>query len=275
MNYKNLAFIGGGNMARSLIGGLVSGGYPPARITVSDPLPPQLNALSHDFGINTTDDNNEAVKDAEIIVLAVKPQILRDVAAAIEQGVQRQKPLVISIVAGIRAADIESWLGGGLAIVRTMPNRPALVGHGATGLFGNESVREAEKELAQTIMGAVGSTVWIEAEALMDAVTALSGSGPAYFFLLMEIMEHAGKSLGLADGAAHALTVQTGYGAALMARESAESLRTLREQVTSAGGTTAAALEVLEAQGFHEIFVRAIKAAEARSKELADEFGKG
>lgn len=262
-------------MARSLIGGLVAGGYPPDSIIVSDPVASQLDALHADFQVRTAANNDEAAKDAQVVVLAVKPQILRDVAIALRQAIQKKKPLVLSIVAGIRSDDIQSWLGGDLAIVRTMPNRPALMRCGASGLIGNALVRDAEKEIADTIMGAVGSTVWVETEALMDTVTALSGSGPAYFFLLMEIMEQTGKVLGLTDEAARALTVQTGYGAASMARQSTDSLRALREQVTSAGGTTAAALSVLDEAGFRDVFRRAIEAAEARSRELAEKFGKG
>lgn len=274
MPRKSLAFVGGGNMARSLIGGLVASGYPPGKITAADLLAEQLDALAADFDIHTTKDNNAAIASAQIVVFAVKPQIMRQVSVAAAQATQRQKPLILSVVAGIREADMQNWLGGGLAIVRTMPNRPALFGHGATGLFANALTNPDDKKTAEGIMGAVGATVWVEQEAQMDLVTALSGSGPAYFFLLMEVMENLGRELGLDANAAHLLTVQTGYGATLMARDSDESLQTLREQVTSAGGTTAAALAQLEGAGFRDLMRRTIQAARVRSEELALEFGK-
>jgi len=274
MPSKSLAFVGGGNMARSLIGGLVASGYSPGKITAADPSAAPLDALASDFDIRITADNGAAIDGAQVVIFAVKPQIMHRVAKAAVDAVQRQKPLILSVVAGIREADIQNWLGGGLAIVRTMPNRPALFGHGATGLYANALTEPGHKETAQAIMSAVGETVWVEEEAQMDLVTAVSGSGPAYFFLLMEVMEDLGRELGLSADAAHLLSVQTGYGATLMARDSEESLKTLREQVTSAGGTTAAALAELERGGFDDLMRRAIQAAQVRSQELALEFGK-
>ena len=274
MPNKRLAFVGGGNMARSLIGGLVASGYSPKNITAADPSAAPLEALAADFGVQVTDDNNAAIDGADAVIFAIKPQIMRQVSLAAVQAVQRRRPLILSVVAGIRESDIARWLGGGLSIVRTMPNRPALFGHGATGLCANALTDADDRKTAETIMSACGETVWVEEEAQMDLVTALSGSGPAYFFLLMEVMEGLGRELGLSAETAHLLSVQTGYGATLMARDSEESLETLRQQVTSAGGTTAAALAELERGGFGELMRRAITAAQVRSLELAQEFGK-
>jgi pyrroline-5-carboxylate reductase len=272
-NLRRLAFIGGGNMAAALIGGLTARGVPAARIVVADPSRTQLDRLVGDHGIVPAADNEAAVADAEVVILAVKPQQMRAVALALAPGIAAARPLVISIAAGIPHAALARWFGPGVPVVRTMPNRPALNGFGATGLYAPPGVGAAHRALAETLLAAVSATVWVEHESQMDTVTALSGSGPAYFFLFMEALEAAAHARGLPDEIAHKLTLETAFGAAQMARHSGESLRTLREQVTSKGGTTAAALEVLDAAGLRAIVGHAVAAADRRSAELAAEYG--
>lgn len=271
-NIRKLAFIGGGNMAGALIGGLVKRGVAGSHLVVADPSPDQLQRLQRDYGIATTVDNAAAVKDAEVVVIAVKPQQIRTVAQALAGPLATSLPLVISVAAGIPHAALSRWLGAGVPVVRTMPNRPALNGFGATGLYAPQSVGAAHRALAETIMAAVSATVWVDHESQMDTVTALSGSGPAYFFLFMEALEAAARERGLPAEVAHQLTLETAFGAAQMARQSPDSLSTLREQVTSKGGTTAAALAVLDAAGLRAIVAHAVAAADRRSAELAAEF---
>ena len=266
-----LAFIGGGNMARSLIGGLIAQGLPARQIIVSDPMEAQRQLLATQYGVRVTDSNAEAAVAAQIIVLAVKPQELRGVAQALASTLSHQ-PLIISVAAGIRASDLQTWLGG-LPVVRTMPNRPALNGCGVTGLYASTQVPTTQRELASGIMGAVGKSVWVEQETLIDAVTAVSGSGPAYFFLLMELLEAAGVEQGLPAETARVLAIETAYGSGMMAREVSDSPAVLRQQVTSKGGTTEAALKVFEARGMQGIVSDAVKAAAERSAELAGELG--
>jgi pyrroline-5-carboxylate reductase len=269
---KKLAFIGGGNMAAALIGGLTKKGISGKQMAVADPSAEQLQRLSRDYGIVATADNAEAVRGAEVVIFAVKPQQMRSVALALAGPLAAARPLVLSVAAGIPHAALSRWLGGGVPIVRTMPNRPALNGFGATGLFAPPSVGAAHRALAESIMAAVSATVWVDHESQMDTVTALSGSGPAYFFLFMEALEAAARERGLPADVAHQLTLETAFGAAQMARQSADSLATLREQVTSKGGTTAAALAVLDAAGLRAIVGHAVAAADRRSAELAAEF---
>jgi pyrroline-5-carboxylate reductase len=270
---RRLAFIGGGNMAAALIGGLTKRGLPPARVVVADPSQNQLQRLVQDYGVTAAPDNAGAVKGAEVVVLAVKPQVARAVALALAPQMAETQPLLISIAAGIPHAALARWFGPEVPVVRTMPNRPALNGFGATGLFAPAGVGAAHRALAETIMGAVSTTVWVEQESQMDTVTALSGSGPAYFFLFMEALEAAARERGLPHDVAHQLTLETAFGAAQMARQSSDSLAALREQVTSKGGTTAAALEVLDAAGLRAIVAHAVAAADRRSAELAAEYG--
>jgi pyrroline-5-carboxylate reductase len=269
---ETLAFIGGGNMARSLIGGLIAQGLPAAQIVVADPLNEQRVQLAAQYGVQVTASNSEAAAKAQVIVLAVKPQELRKVAEQLASSVCIQQPLIISVAAGIRASDLQHWLGG-LAVVRTMPNRPALHGCGITGMYADSSLPAAQRELAGRIMGAVGKSVWVENEALIDAVTAVSGSGPAYFFLLMELLESAGKELGLPESTARLLAVETAYGSGMMAREMNDSPAVLRQQVTSKGGTTEAALKVFAAHDIQHIVSEAVRAAATRSTELAAQLG--
>ena len=272
-NIRRLAFIGGGNMASALISGLTKRGLPASHITVADPGQRQLDLLVRDYGIVAAADNVTAVTDAEVVVLAVKPQQMRTVAHEIAPQLAVAKPLVVSIAAGIPHAALARWFGPRIPVVRTMPNRPAFNGFGATGLYAPASIGAAYRALAESIMAAVSATVWVEHESQMDTVTALSGSGPAYFFLFMEALEAAAHERGLPSDIAHKLTVETAFGAAQMARQSDDRLSTLREQVTSKGGTTAAALEVLDAAGLRVIVAHAVAAADRRSAELAAEYG--
>lgn len=270
----NIAFIGGGNMARSLIGGLLARGWRAEQIAVADPLPAQVEALRTQYAVHATDDNAVAARDAEIVVLAVKPQEMRRAAEGIRAAIAAKRPLLISVAAGIRASDIQRWLPG-TPVVRAMPNRPALQGCGMTGLYATEDVSTQRRALAEQILGAVGATLWLEREQHMDVVTAVSASGPAYFFLLIEMLEQAGVAQGLSAEVSRKLAVETAYGSGAMAHAANESPALLREQVTSKGGTTAAALQVLEERRVREAFAAAVAAATRRAAELADEFGSG
>jgi pyrroline-5-carboxylate reductase len=266
-----LAFIGGGNMAHALISGLTRRGLPGERIVVADPALEALRRLQADYAVRTAADNAGAVGNAKVVILAVKPQLLRTVALQIAPHLSADA-LVISIAAGIPHTALARWLGAHIAVIRTMPNRPAFNGCGATALYAPAAVGAQHRTLAQAIMAAVGITVWVEHESQLDTVTALSGSGPAYFFLLMEALEAAASARGLSAEVAHELTLQTALGAAQMAKQSLEPLATLREQVTSKGGTTAAALAVFEAAGLRAIVAQAVAAADLRSGELAAQF---
>ena len=268
-----LAFIGGGSMARSLIGGLIADGWAPGRIQVADPDAARTTQLAERFPVITTRDNSEAIAGADAVILAVKPQILHEVATQIAPAIREQQPVVISVAAGIRETSLRDWLGDQTAIVRCMPNTPALVQSGATALYANAWVSEDQRSLAETVMRAVGLALWVEDESQMDAVTALSGSGPAYFFLFMEALQAAATELGLAADTARLLTLQTAFGAAKMALESREDAATLRQRVTSPGGTTERAIEVFRQEGLETVALRALQAAAERSRELADELG--
>lgn len=269
---QRIAFIGGGNMGRSLIGGLIAKGASASQLVVADPHAPTRQSLEADYKVTTLGDNAEAVRDADIVLLAVKPQEMRNVVTGIQSHLVQRRPLLISIAAGILASDIQHWAGG-IDVVRCMPNRPALQGCGVTALYAGHSVPPPGRALAEQILGAVGATLWVERETDMDAVTAISGSGPAYFFLLIEMLEAAGQELGLAPQVARKLAVETAHGSGFMARAATESPATLRQQVTSKGGTTEAALEHLEANGVRAIFSQAVAAAARRSAQLAKELG--
>ncbi len=272
---RTLAFIGGGHMARALIGGLLARGFQAAGLRVSDPDPAQREALARDFaGITVEAGNRAAATGAATWVLAVKPQQLAAVARDLAALARAERPLVVSIAAGIRVDDVASWLDPAVPIVRAMPNRPALLGAGVTALFAAAGVDQAGRERAGRILGAVGSVAWLDDESLMDAVTAVSGSGPAYLFLLVEMLEAAARAEGLPADVARHLVVGTVHGAARMAQELGLDPAVLREQVTSRGGTTAAALDVLEQAGIRDTFARAIRAGRQRSEQLAAEFGK-
>lgn len=269
-----ISFIGGGNMCSSLVGGLIADGYDPERIRVSDPGEETLASLRARFGVHTTHDNREAAAGAGVAVLAVKPQVLPKVAAELAPVVQEHGTLVVSIAAGIRTADLQRWLGAGVALVRAMPNTPALVKSGATALFATAAVTAAQRDQAESVLRAVGLTLWLEHEEQMDAVTALSGSGPAYFFLVMEAMQGAAQAIGLPERTARLLTLQTAFGAAKMALESDEEPSLLRQRVTSPGGTTERALNVLEEGKLRELFHDALTSARDRSRELAAILGR-
>ncbi|MEZ5448847.1 MAG: pyrroline-5-carboxylate reductase [Thiolinea sp.] len=264
-----VAFIGAGNMARSLIAGLVED-KTPLHIRVADPDQAQLDMIRRHWpGIQVDTDNAAMMAGADFVVLAVKPQVMRSVLEPLREQAQRQRPVFISVAAGIREGALNTWLGGGLPVVRCMPNTPALVQAGATGLYANAAVSAAQRSLAESIMRAVGIALWFEDEDKLDAVTAVSGSGPAYFFLVMEAMQQAAEQLGLAPEDAHLLVVQTALGAAKLALESDDQPGELRRRVTSKGGTTEAALNRLQAGGLTELFAEALQAAAQRSRELA------
>ncbi len=267
--FPTLAFLGGGNMARSLVGALLRDGRPAASIVVVEPHADTREALHADFGVAVHAETDAAIANAATLVLAVKPQVMPEVCRAVADVLSDARPLVISIAAGLRLEQIDGWLGGGFPVVRCMPNTPALIGEGATGLIANAAVAAAHRAEAEAILGSAGITAWIDDEALMDTVTALSGSGPAYVFLFIESLEEAAAAQGLARETARTLAIQTVLGAARMARESGEPPSRLRERVTSPNGTTQAALEQFAADGFRDVVARALDAAARRGRELA------
>jgi pyrroline-5-carboxylate reductase len=272
----NIGFIGGGNMAASLIGGLLNAGLVASKITVSDPGQSQRESLQQQFSVSTTTDNNQILA-CEIIVLAVKPQLLKQVCQQLDNS-QPTKALFISIAAGASSTDINRWLSADdsspqQAIVRCMPNTPSLLQCGASGLFANPYVSDEQKQHAEQILQAVGITLWVADESQLNAVTAVSGSGPAYFFLLMEAMQQAGEDLGLNTEVAQQLVLQTALGAARMALESDVAPAELRQRVTSKGGTTEQAILSFQSADFQQIVSNALKAANDRSISLADELG--
>jgi len=270
-----IAFIGGGNMSSALIGGLLARGVAARDLSVADPSVAQLEHLRREFGLTATTDNVEAVRGSDLVVLAVKPQDMASAARSLAAELASRRRAVVSVAAGIRLENLAGWLGGAVPLVRAMPNRPALIGAGVTAAYASSGVTPAERAAAEETLEAVGPLVWLEEEAQLDAVTAVSGSGPAYFFLLVEALEDAGAALGLPRATARLLAVHTALGAGRMTAESSDPPAVLREQVTSKGGTTAAALAVLEAADFRGLVERAVAAAAHRSAELAREFGRG
>lgn len=263
-----IAMIGTGNMGASLIGGLIKNGFNPASIVACDVDAAKLNELQKKFGIRTAS-NEDAVKNADVVIFAVKPQYFAEVAKPLATPLQIKKPLVISIAAGINSLTIAEWIGKNTAIVRCMPNTPALIGYGASGLYANSFVNREQHELAESILKAVGIVVWVAQEDLIDSITALSGSGPAYFFLILEALQKTGVELGLPGDVAKQLSLQTALGATQMAIHSDKSLEELRKNVTSPGGTTEKAVSVLEEHNIREIFRKAMVGAKIRSEELA------
>ena len=268
-----IAFIGGGNMATSLVGGLIAAGAMPASIIVAEPDADKCTQLSRQFDVTTTRDNLETLQQ-DVVVLSVKPQLMQTVCRQLAVSANVKDPLYVSIAAGVRTTDIARWLGEHVAVVRCMPNTPALIQCGATALYANKTVSKAQQQLADEILRAAGITTWVAEENMLDAVTALSGSGPAYFFLLMEAMQKTAASLGLDKQTAASLTLQTALGAARMANENDHDVQELRARVTSKGGTTAAAISSFEHDNFQNIVSNALHAAYNRSRELADELGK-
>lgn len=273
MDNVNITFIGCGNMGRSLIGGLIRNGYPADLVIGADIDKQKLELAAEQFGIETSNDNKLAIKDADVIVLAVKPQSLKETLLELQHQLVRSKPLLVSIAAGIRLTDITKWSGSDFAVVRVMPNTPALVNSGAAALCSNRFVNPAQGEIAEMIMRSVGVTIWVQDEKLMNTVTALSGSGPAYFFYFMELIEKGAVELGLSNEQARLLTLETALGAAKMALESEHDLQELRKHVTSPGGTTEAALHVLEKGKLEALISKAMRAAYERSEELGQMFG--
>ena len=269
MTTPTIAIIGAGNMGTSLIGGLIMDGHPSHKIWATDPSTEKLATLEKTFHIHTTDNNEQAIAEADVVIFAVKPQVFSTVATPLQKAVQTRKPLVISIAAGVREVSIQTWLGGNIAIVRAMPNTPALLKCGATGLYANPLVTHEQHNIAESVLRAVGTVVWLSEEHLLDAVTALSGCGPAYFFLMMDALQTAAQELGLPPEVARLLTLQTALGSARMAIESGTPLSELIRQVTSPGGSTEQALLSLEKNDLRGAFKKALMAAKNRAEELA------
>ncbi|MGM0563051.1 MAG: pyrroline-5-carboxylate reductase [Pseudomonadota bacterium] len=267
----NICFIGGGNMARSLIGGLIANGHPAEAIRAADPNETTRQGLERDFSIATESDNAAAIEGCDAIVLAVKPQMMGEVVQPLAEPLTRSGALLISIAAGLPVAALDRWLGAPSPIVRCMPNTPALLQVGATALYANKQVSSQQAELAEQILGAAGLTLWVDEEAQLDAVTAVSGSGPAYFFAFIEAMQASAVKLGLSPEQAEQLTRQTALGAARMVCDSGDDAATLRKKVTSKGGTTAAALAAFEAADLNGTVEVAMTAARDRASELAEQ----
>lgn len=269
-----LTLIGGGNMTRGLLGGLIGKGADPALITVTAPSSATREALERDFGVRTTADNAAAVAGAQVVVLSVKPQIMAQVVRDLAPSLQAARPLVVSVAAGIAVQQLAGWVGGGLPVVRAMPNRPALVGAGATGLYADASVGAAQRELATQVLAATGLAVWVPREQDLEWVTALSGSGPAYFFLMAELMGKVAEAHGIEPDVARQLAAQTLAGAGqLVAAEASPDMARMRAQVASKGGTTEAALNRFNELGLASVVESAMQAAATRSREMAELFG--
>jgi pyrroline-5-carboxylate reductase len=267
----NICFIGGGNMATALIGGLLGKGFPAGQLSVVEIDAANRARLQRDFAVRTFEHTAEGITNSQSIVFAVKPQQLQGVAQQLAPLLEGQ--LLISIAAGILATDLARWANS-QAVVRAMPNTPALIRSGITGLYALPAVSPAQREQAQDILSAVGETLWLQDEAMLDAVTAVSGSGPAYFFYFIEALEQAGKELGLPGQTARKLAIETAFGAARLARESTDDPATLRARVTSKNGTTERALLSMEANQVKQHIIEAAKAAAARSREIGEELGK-
>ena len=269
MDKIKIGFIGAGNMARALVGGLITSGVPSCNIFSYDRDPSHLQALCRDTGIVAADNNQHLIDHCDVVVLAVKPQAMHAMIDALQLG--NHMPLFLSIAAGLRTSALCQWFGREVPLVRAMPNTPALVRAGATGLFASSSVTQKQREIAEAVMRAVGITLWLDDESQLDTVTALSGSGPAYFFYFMEAMEQAGHQLGLPVETARLLTLQTAFGAAKLALEAEEEPKVLRERVTSPGGTTEQAIQHLDKHSARDILIAAVKAARDRSEQLAQQ----
>lgn len=273
MDIPQIAFIGAGNMASSIIGGLVESGHPATRISAADPFPASLARLGEIAPVNLCADNATAAAEADVVIMAVKPQVMAEATNSIARAVRARRALVISIAAGVTITSMQARLGPQAAIVRCMPNTPALLGCGASAMFANANVSARQRGHAQAILSAVGITRWVPDEASLDAITALSGSGPAYFFLLMEAMIDAGCEMGLDRETAVAMTLQTGLGAARMALEGDTDLVELRRRVTSPGGTTERAIQSFEDNGLRQLVADALRAAAERAAAMAREMG--
>ncbi|PCM43310.1 pyrroline-5-carboxylate reductase [Marinobacter sp. ANT_B65] len=266
-----ISFIGAGNMASAIIGGMLDNGFKAANIWASAPDDGHLQSIRKRFGISVTTDNRYCAQQADMVVLAVKPQVMADVCRDIAPIAQNTRPLMVSIAAGLGADTLDEWLGGGLPIVRVMPNTPSLVGKGAAGLFANESVSNDQKEMVQSVFEGIGTAVWVEDETLLHGVTALSGSGPAYFFLILEALEAAATETGVNPETARQLAIQTMAGAAEMAARSEYDPAQLKKNVMSPGGTTEQAINTFEEGGLRDLVKKAYNAAYKRSEEMAKE----
>lgn len=272
-NYK-VGFIGGGNMARALAGGLASSGYPPSNLLIADPSPERRAILEHDLpGVTITGSNDEVGRTADCLVLAVKPQLMREVCEGLADAAQEKRPLIISVAAGTHSRDIDDWLGAELAVVRVMPNQPAMLLEGASGLYANELTTNEQRDRATEIISAVGSVVHVHDEESIDSVTAISGTGPAYFYFLIDMLIQSAEEFGLDSQAAHKLVMDTAKGSAALAAVSGETMTAMIEHVRSPGGTTAAAFEVFDDENVREIFAKAIAAARDRAVQLAESSG--
>ncbi|MGB1800182.1 MAG: pyrroline-5-carboxylate reductase [Gammaproteobacteria bacterium] len=274
MENCTITFIGCGNMSRSLIGGLIANGIKPEKLFATDPDENQRNAITKQFSISTFADNKEAITNADVILLAVKPQVMHAVVSDIAESIKGTNKLIISIAAGVKLDSIISWLGDQTAVVRVMPNTPALIQVGAAAIVANEHTTDAQKNIAEAMMRSVGTAIWLDSEEQMDAVTAVSGSGPAYFFYFMEAMEKAAIDMGLNEEQARLLTIETAVGASKMALMSSSDPAELRRQVTSPGGTTEQALNTFMQNNMEALVEKAMQAAKQRSIELSEEFGK-
>ncbi|MCK5325971.1 MAG: pyrroline-5-carboxylate reductase [Woeseiaceae bacterium] len=275
MSNDNIAFIGGGNMTRAIAAGLIEGKYPPMDLLISEPAIEQRAVLARDLpGVIIEESNDGVASRADTVVLAVKPQVMREVCHGLANTVQKTRPLIVSVAAGIRSGDIDTWLGGGLPVVRIMPNQPALLRLGASGLFANQRTSDEQKERATRILAAVGHVVPVASDADIDAVTAISGTGPAYFYLLIDMMIKSAQEFGLDAQAARILTIETAKGAAAIADAEDETMESLIERVRSPGGTTTAAFDSLDADHVRDIFARAFEAARDRAVVLADDANK-
>ena len=267
---NKVGLIGGGNMARAISGGLLRGGMHATDLMIAEPLPEQCEHMRKElYGALVTHDNKVVAAAAEILLFAVKPQILKPVCEGLVDAVQEKRPLIMSIAAGPRIGDIDTWLGGGLSVVRVMPNQPALIDQGISALFANERTSKERKQQAEKIMTAVGHAVWLDSEEMMDAVTAVSGTGPSYFYLLIDIMIESAKKFGIDERTARTLAVETARGATALAAAETESMSKLIERVRSPGGTTTAAFEYLDTKDARGIFATAIAEAKKRAAELA------
>ena len=271
-NKTVIGFIGAGNMAYALIKGLLSDGFEAKNIYVSDANPELLEQRSSELGVTAQPDNVSLLNNSDIVVFAVKPQVLSVVCHELKNKASTDQ-LFVSIVAGIKSKDINRWLGGDFALVRTMPNTPALFQSGVTGLYANELVNDLQKKSVNLLLSAVGECFWVNEENLLDAITAISGSGPAYFFLMMQSMKQAAMALGLDEETADALSIKTSLGASIMATNSGKDSRTLRAEVTSPNGTTQSAIETFQDQNFEGIVAAATRAAYDRARELSQELG--
>jgi len=272
MDYGKVAFVGGGNMARALAGGMLVAGYAPQHILISEPIAEHRDRLAKEFpGTVICESNADVVAEAECVVLAVKPQILPDVCKPLASLVHANRPLVISIAAGVRSNDIDTWLGGGLSVVRVMPNQPALLRLGISGLYANDRTTEKQRRAANNIISTTGPVVSVASEDDIDTVTAISGTGPAYFYLLVDMLVSVAQQMGLDHDSALALVLETARGAGEMAERSGETMDTLIARVRSPGGTTAAAFDYIDGTNFRDIFSAAVIAARDRAKYLADQ----